>query len=85
MATFAHAMSRTIPTVASSTHSTCPTSPITSSASGLTLGPILMSSKTWRVKPGGAGNRSKASGIIRATSAFACAIVTPGFKRAIAW
>ena len=40
-ATLAQAMSRTRPTVPSSTHSTRPTSPMTSAASGLTLGPIF--------------------------------------------
>ncbi len=65
-ATLAQAMSRTMPTVPSRTQSTWPTSPMTSAASGRTLGPILTSSNISRLKPGGSRNRSTSVGIIRA-------------------
>ena len=81
-ATFAHAMSRTSPTVPSSTHNTRPMSPIASTENGLTLGPIFTSSNIFRVKPTGIGKRSGITAMRRATSAFACSNVRPGFRRA---
>ena len=78
-------MSRTIPTVPSSTHNVRPMSPTTSTASGRTLGPIRTSSNICRVNPFGSGNRSTTSGSIRATSAFAWASVAPGFSLASPW
>ena len=74
-----------MPTVAISTQSTSPTSPTTSRARGRMSGPIRASSNILTVIPCGILNFCESIGKTRAASAFACAIVTPGFKRANAW
>ena len=84
-ATFAQAISSTMPTVPSRIQSIGRTSPTRSSAKGRTRGPIRVSSSIFRVNPGGMGKRSMAIGIMRAMSALACAMVTPGFRRATDW
>ena len=84
-ATLAQAMSITKPTVPSRIHSIGPTSPIASTESGRTFGPMRTSSSIFRVKPGGIGNPSAATGISRPTSAFAWSSVTPGRSRATPW
>ena len=43
------------------------------------------SSNIFCVKPGGNGKRDVSDGSSRATSALACAIVTPGLSRAMPW
>jgi hypothetical protein len=67
------AISRTTATAASRIQRICPTSRITSAASGRTFGR--------NSNRANAGGRSE---IMRATSAFAWASVTPGFIRASA-
>ena len=73
IATFAHAISRTIPIVPITTQSVAPTSPTMSCFSGRSdgskrdaLGPVSLNH----------------IGIMRATSAFACSSVTPGLSLA---
>ena len=81
-ATFAHAMRRTSPIVAISTHKTVRTSPTRSSLSESTLGRIRASSNILTLPPGNGGKRVSEIGISRATSAVAWSIEIPGFSRA---
>ena len=60
------------------TQSSLPTSPITSWLSGLTFGPIRALLKRSMLNPGGAGKLLSTIGHIRATSALAACMVTPG-------
>ena len=64
------------------THKTLPMSPTTSCFSGRRLGWKWAFSKSAGLNPSGAGKLRMAIGSKRAMSAFACSIVTPGFKRA---
>ena len=77
LATFAQAISSTTPMLPISTQRTLPRLPTTSCLSGRTLGRILASSNSLTLKPGGGGNLVFTMGIMRATSAFAWARVTP--------
>ena len=70
-ATFAHAISSTMPIVPISTHSADPTSPITSAFSSRKFGSSLASSNIFRLKPANGGNFARAIGISRAPSAVA--------------
>ena len=81
-ATFAHAISSTMPIVPISTHSTLPMSPTRSRLNGRRFGPRRPSSNIFTLYPGGAWNLWVAMGSMRATSALARSIVTPGFSRA---
>ncbi len=83
--TFAHAISSTMPIVPITTQSTLPTLPTTSCISGRSAGVILQTPRYSSVPllPFAIGNRSSQIGSIRARSAFACSIVTPGFRRAM--
>ena len=83
-ATFAQAISSTIAMDPISTHKTLPTSPTTSCFNGRRFGAIPAFSNSFMLNPSGAGKLRFAIGNMRATSALACAIVTPGFSRAIA-
>ena len=65
-----------------STPSVPPTSPTTSCRSDRRFGPNLACSKSFTLKPSGAGNERSTIGSMRATSAFAASIVTPGLRRA---
>ena len=84
LATLAHAISRTRPIVPISSHSDVPASPMRSCFSGRTTGARRASSNILTLNPGNGGKRVNESGIMRATSAVACAIVTPGLSRATA-
>ena len=66
-----------------STQSVFPTSPMTSVFNGRRFGPMRASSKILALKPGGAGKVRATIGNMRAMSALACSIVTPGLRRAI--
>ena len=85
LATFAHAMSSTIPIVPISTHE---------HGAHVADEVVLERADVRRdaapprtsctLPPGNGGNRVSETGISRATSAVACAIVAPGFSRAMA-
>ena len=84
-ATLAHAISSTMPIVPISTHSTEPTSPITSAFSSRRFGCELRLLEHLQAE---ALERREArrdrSGSAAATSAVACSSVAPGFRRATA-
>ena len=67
------------------TQRTLPTLPTRSCLNGRKRGAIRASSNIFLLKPGGGSKRSKERGRRRATSASACAIVTPGLSRATDW
>jgi hypothetical protein len=67
-----------------STHKTLRTSPIRSSFIERTFGVMRASSNILTLPPGNGGNRVSEIGIMRATSALASSMATPGFNRAIA-
>ena len=69
--------------VAINTHSVFSTSPTSSSFTDRNTGLMRASSKIFTLPPGNGGNRRREMGIMRAASAFACAIVVSGFSRAI--
>ncbi len=77
-------MSSTTPILAISTHNTFPKPPITSCLSGRTLAWMRASSNSFALKPGGGGKFAFTMGIMRVTSALACARVTPGLSLAMA-
>src|ERR1017187_5767636 len=81
LATLAQAMRRTTPMLPISTQRTLPSSPTTSSLSGRTLAWMPACSNILALKPAGGGNFRLTIGIMRATSAFACARVTPGLSQ----
>ena len=78
-------LSNTIPIVPINIHNTLPTSPTTYSFSGRSAGAMPALSNIFGSIPGGEGHALSQPGIIRATSAFACVNVTPGFSLPRPW
>ena len=66
-----------------STQSTLPSSPTTSFFRGRTAACMPASSNILTLKPGGGVNLRLTMGSMRATSALACASVTPGLSLAM--
>ena len=81
--TFAPAISSTRPSVPITTHSTSLTLPTTSCFNGRSSGVICQRSYQCGSLPGPFDQDSIQIGSMRVRSALACAIVTPGFSRAI--
>ena len=83
-ATFAHAMSMTMAIVPITTHSAPAAFPTTSCLSGRSAGAMSQVSYTCGSTPPSMGHERIQIGTIRATSALAAAIVTPGLRSATA-
>jgi hypothetical protein len=85
LATFAQAITSTSASVPITTQSAVPTSPTISCFRGWTWGARRAFWNCVKSMPGGVGQAFNQIPNMRATSALACSMVTPGLSRAIPW